>query len=781
MARGGSPVGRSEPRENARRLVTGRGRYTEDFISPGTLHAAILRSPVANGTIRTLDVEPARRVQGVVAVLTGAEVARVCRPLQVVLDHVPGHLSPPQPVLATESVRWVGEPVAIALASSRAVAEDALDAILLEIDEIAPITSIADSLGADAPSANGLPSGNLAFRMPLDNARPDAPAPGTISISQVMRFGRVTALPLEGRAVIADYSPGDGSLRIVQSHQAPHLAQAVYAELFDIPEHLVSVTAPDVGGAFGMKMHFYPDELAAIAASRLLARPVRLVVDRVEGLLSDSHAREAEIEASLVLAEGGVPALFDAKVRTGIGAYSIYVRSSIGDAVQALTLMGAPYRIGRLSGEAVMAYQNKAPTGAIRGVGQPLACAATEVMIDHAARALGEDPAAYRRRCYLRDEDFPGRTLGGYALDRISLRECHDELLRLIDYPGLRADQADARRRRIYRGIGLAAFVEQTAVGAALYGPSGLPVSAQETVSVRLEPSGDLRVEAGATEQGQGTLTGIAQIVAAAFGVEAGRVSVASGRSAGSYGGGTWASRGLAIAGEAAYAAANRLRDEVLMLAGAILQVPAASLHVADGQIRDAGGMRLTVREVARIGYFGQETLPPGIQPQLTVIRSHVPRAYPYAMANGIQASHLEIDVETGFIRLLGHWVVEDCGRIVNPQLVDEQLRGGIVNGIGNALFEECRYDETGQMVAATMADYLVPMAGDVPDIGVRHLETLQSGSELGIKGSGEAGSVGAMAAVWCAANDALAPLGAVLEDAPFTPERVIAAVAAGK
>jgi len=772
------PVGARLPRAAARRLVAGQGRYTDDETRPGLLHGAFLRSPVAHGRIVSLDVSAAAGRPGVFRVLTGAELAGVCAAVRTELAHVPAHVSPEQPLLALDRVRWPGEPVVLVLARTRAQAEDALEFIDLDIEELPAVSSLAAALAADAPLANG--TGNVALRMPLDGAWPGGAAPDGATLTQTFRFPRVTGVSLETRSIIAEYNPGDNSLRVTQPQQSPHLAQSVYARLFDIPEHSVRVVAPDVGGAFGLKMHIYPDERAIIAASKLLGRPVKYTADRQESLLADAHTREAEIDASLTLSESGAPAHLDVRVRSAIGAYSIFPRGSLGDPVQALTMAGAAYRLSRVTGEAMAVYQNKSPTGPVRGVGMPMACAVTEVMMDHAARASGEDPADYRRRHYFRDDDFPLTTPGGMQCDRLSLAACHDKILERMGYRALREEQAALRAKGIHRGIGLAAFVEQTAIGAGLYGPAGLPITAQDTATVRLEASGAIRVEVGCTDQGQGTLTGIAQIVAAAMGVRTEDVAVRDGDSAGPFGGGAWGSRGLAISGEAAHLAAQTLRAEVLRLSGLVLQAAPDSLHIADGQVRDASGARLSLAEIARIAHFRQHELPPGVQPQLTASHAFLPREMPYMMSNGIQASYLEIDTETGGISLLGHWVVEDCGRVINPLLVDEQVRGGVVHGLGNALFEECLYDEAnGQMLTGTLADYLVPMAAELPDIDVAHVETPQPGTALGAKGAGEAGTVGAIGAVWCAVNDALAPFGAVATQAPFTPARIHDALAA--
>jgi carbon-monoxide dehydrogenase large subunit len=403
----------------------------------------------------------------------------------------------------------------------------------------------------------------------------------------------------------------------------------------------------------------------------------------------------------------------------------------------------------------------------------------TEQLVDVAARGLGVDPLELRRRNYLRGDRLPGATLSGMAIEQISLDACLDRLAEAMDYEGLRAEQVRLRGAGTHRGIGVATFLEQTSPGPRLYGPAGVPATAQDSCSLRFEPSGVVRGTVGATDQGQGTLAGITQIVAAAIGLPFDQVVISAGDSAGAQGGGAWASRGLAIGGEAAFAAARELRDRLLAVAAPLLQADPGALDIRGGEIVAAGEgtPRMSVAEVTKTAYFRQDQLPPDLQPELSVTRSFVLRDRPHLMANGVQASHLEVDIETGEIRLLGHWVVEDCGRVVNPLLVDEQIRGGVVIGLGAALFEHIVYDENAQLLNATLADYLLPTAAEMPDIVVEHIETRQSGTALGVKGAGEAGTIGAAAAVWCAVNDALAHFGAHVSEQPVTPEVVLRAL----
>src|SRR5258708_3917327 len=415
-----------------------------------------------------------------------------------------------------------------------------------------------------------------------------------------------------------------------------------------------------------------------------------------------------------------------------------------------------------------------------RAVGHPVACAVTEGLVDLAARKLGQDPAELRRRNLIPDDAYPYTAPPGLVFEGLSHHRSLDKLLELMDYKTLRAEQAELRKRGIHRGIGLASFIEVTNPSAAFYGIGGARISAQDGCTIRLDPSGTVTCAIGVTEQGQGTEAIVAQIAATAVGVPMERVRVITGDTEVTpYGGGTWASRGAGIGGEATLQAGKALRQNVLAVAGVMLQADPGRLDIRDGKIVDAdtGTERMPLEELGRVCYFRPDTLPKDVQPELMVTRHYVQKDFAFVFTNGIQASHLEVDTDTGFVKLLGHWCVEDCGTVINPQLVDEQIRGGVVQGLGAALFEQCVYDDQRQIRNANMPAYLVPMAAEMPDIQVAHVITPTRSSELGAKGAGEAGTAGAPAAVMNAINDALAPLHARVAAQPFTPEIILTAL----
>jgi carbon-monoxide dehydrogenase large subunit len=426
-------------------------------------------------------------------------------------------------------------------------------------------------------------------------------------------------------------------------------------------------------------------------------------------------------------------------------------------------------------------FTNKNVMCQYRAVGHPIATAVTEGLVDQAAMKIGMDPAEVRRRNLIPDDAHPSSAPSGIKFEKLSHIAALDKLLAMMDYGALRAEQAALRAKGIYRGIGLASFIEVTNPSPAFYGVGGAKISAQDGVTIKLDAQGNIQCLTGVTEQGQGAEAVIAQVAASAFGVGMDKVRVITGDTdITPYGGGTWASRAAGVGGEAAWQAGKALRENVCKLAGSILQASPETLDIRGGVVvdKETGRERIGLDEVARIGYFRPDTLPPGFQAELMVTRHYVPRQWPFAFTNGVQASYLEIDTDTGFIKLLKHWCVEDCGTIINPQLVDEQVRGGVVQGLGGVLLEHCIYDSGGQMLNANMADYLVPMAAEMPDITCGHVVSPTADGELGAKGAGEAGTAGAPACVMNAVNDALAPLGAkMVTTMPFTPGVVLRAL----
>jgi len=779
--KGRSYIGESVVRPQTTRLLAGRGVFTDDVVLPRMLHVAFVRSPHAHARIASIDVAGARALPGVAAVVTGEDMAPVCSGWVGTLAHFAGMKSALQRPLATGKASWQGEPVASVVAESRAVAEDGISRVRVEWEPLPAVTDPESALDPSTPVIHPELGDNLAFRLDLASGDADrAFAEADTVLHETFTMGRHTGVTLEARAILADFDPSERRLTVYHSFQAPNMMQDILARHLNLPEHDVRVICKDVGGSFGIKVHIYPDEMATCALSVMLGRPVKFTADRLESFVSDIHAREHRVKAELAVMRDGTIRGMRVDDLTGIGPYSVYPRTSAVEGNQTVRLTPGVYRFRDYAATLRVVFQNKTPMCQYRAVGHPIAFAVMEAMVDRAARELALDPVEMRRKNYVTADMYPHTSPTGYFFERLSHEEALDKLLELSDYRALCAERNRLRHQGVYRGLGLCAFVELTTPGPAFYGVGGARISSQDGCTIKLEPSGKLTCMTGVTEQGQGTDTMIAQVVASTVGVPMEDVRVLTGDTMVSpYGGGTWASRGAGIGGEAALQTGKAMRANILRVAAAMVECEPEDLDIRLGKIVDVltGDVRLELAELGRVAYFRPDSLPKDFQSELTVTRHYVPRHQGFAFTNGIQLSHVEVDVETGFVRLLKHWCVEDCGRIINPRLVDEQLRGAIVQGIGAALYEHLVYDEHGQLLTGTMMDYLVPMAAEMPEIVVGHVETPTAYAEGGFKGAGEAGTAGAPGAVLNAVNDALAPLGARVTAQPITPEVVLKAL----
>jgi carbon-monoxide dehydrogenase large subunit len=775
-------IGASTPRAGAKRLLQGRGTYLDDMRLPRLAHVVFVRSPHAHAKVVSLDLQGARRQPGVIAAFDGKDIQAYCTPWVGVLGHLKGIKSAPQHAVAIDRVCWQGEAVAAIVAQTRRQAEDALDHVQAQWEVLPAVTDMHAALRGDMVIHPDL-GDNICFTRSLKTDDfDDAMARADVVVEKTFSFARHTGVTNEPRAILADYNPAEHAITVYHATQAPHMMQDIFSRHLGIPESQVRVVCKDVGGSFGIKVHVYADEMATAALSVMLKRPVKFVADRIESFLTDIHAREHEATVRLGCTKDGDILAFDLDDLTAIGPYSVYPRTSGIEGNQVVNLVGGPYKHKAYRANLNVVFTNKNVTCQYRAVGHPIAVALTEGIVDEAAKAIGMDPAAFRRRNLIADDAYPYTFASGIKFEQLSHHQCLDKLLAMMDYDTLRAEQAQLRAKGVYRGIGLAAMIEVTNPSPAFYGVGGARISAQDGATVRLDPAGMVNVLVSVTEQGQGTEGIFAQIAATAVGVAVEHVRVTTGDTGVTpYGGGTWASRGAGIGGEAVLQAGKVLRSHILDVAACVLEKDKATLDVVAGMVVDKlTGAELTpLSEIGRVAYFRPDTLPMDFQSELTVTRHYTPRAYGFTFTNGIQAALVEVDPDTGFIKLIKHWCVEDCGTVINPMLVDEQIRGGIVQGLGGALLEECQYDSNGQLLNGSMADYLVPMAVEMPDIEVGHVQTPTRTSELGAKGAGEAGTAGAPGALMNAVNDALAPLlnGELITAQPMTPQRVLTAL----
>jgi aerobic carbon-monoxide dehydrogenase large subunit len=774
-------IGVALPREGARRLTQGRGQYIDDITLPRLAHVVFWRSPVAHMRITRIERRAAQQLPGVIAVVVGAEIAAICKPWVATLAHLAGIKSAPQYPLAMDRATWQGEPVVAVVAETRARAEDALALLEIEWEDLAAVLDTETALHPNTPLIHPELGDNLCFTRGLDTGGVDeAFARADAVFEDTFIFGRHTGVTLEPRCQIADWNPGDQKLTVHHSFQAPHMMQDLYCRQFDLAESQVRVICRDVGGSFGIKVHAYPDDFATVALAILLQRPIKFVADRLESFTSDIHAREHRIQARIAASKAGDILAFEIDDLTGIGPFSMFPRTSGIEGNQVVNLTGGPYKHQHYRAKLQVVFQNKTPTCQYRGVGHPIACAVTEALVDGVAAQLAMDPIEFRLRNVIPDNAYPATGASGIKLEILSHEACLREAKRLVNYDALRAEQSALRAKGIYRGIGVATLIELTNPSAAFYGVGGARIASQDGATLRLEPSGVLTVMSSVGEQGQGAEAIFGQIAADAVGIELNKVRVITGDTDTTpYGGGTWASRGAGIGGEAVLQAGLVLRANIIAAAAAILKREAAELKLIRGVVVEAsnGTPLLDLAELGRIAYFRSDTLPKTFTPELMVTRHYAQRDYPFIFTNGVQVSYVEVDVETGFVKLLKHWAVEDCGRVINPMLVDEQMRGAIVQGIGGALFEECLYDTDGTLRNGNMADYLVPMAAEMPDIVVSHVQSPTKSSLLGAKGAGEAGTAGAPGAVMNAINDALMPFKVRVASQPITPEKILRAL----
>jgi carbon-monoxide dehydrogenase large subunit len=775
-------VGQSLRKSEDPLLLQGRGRFVDDFRLPRMVHAAFVRSPVAHARILSVDTAAAESARGVVAVLTSKDFDAVCEGWSGLLSW-PGMVAGEQHALATDLVRYVGEPVVVVVADSRAHAEDAAELVVLELEERVPVVDPVAALEPESPLVHEQVGTNLTYEGVFGGGEvDDAFADATHEVTVTMSTGRHTATAMEPRGVLAEGDVMQRSLTLRVSTQASHMLQATYARIFGLPESQVRVLADDVGGAFGMKAHVYPDEVAVCAASLVLRRPVKWVQDRAEALQADTHARDERVTARLALDADGRILGMRADVVSDGGAFSVYPRGMVTEGIQVATILPGPYVVPAYEGRVRVAMTNKSPLAVYRGVGHPVAILVMESLMDEAARRTQLLPDEIRCRNLVRSDQFPYRSITGNEYDSGSYRECLEQLVKRLDLPAWEKRKAEARSRGRLLGVGIAVFVELTAPGAQFYGARGAPITAHDQVEVRIEPDGTVTVLMGTAGQGQGLRTTAAQVVADHLGVEFDSVHVISGDTAKiPHGTGVWGSRSAVVAAGAVAKAAQNVRSRVLGIAEHMLEASVQDLVLDRGEVSVRGqpAPGLALREIAHAAHYGTHEIPPEVEVGLSAVGEY--RGPNATFNNGAHAAVVEVDPDLGLIEVLTYEVVEDCGVLINPRIVDEQIRGGIVQGLGGALFEHLRYDSEGQLLTTTLLDYHLPTCDVVPDITISHIQTPSPLTSLGTKGAGEAGAAGAPAALHNAVNDALAQVEARVWHQPITPEQVTAAVARGE
>jgi aerobic carbon-monoxide dehydrogenase large subunit len=760
------------------RFLTGRARYVDDIVRPRMLHAAFVRSTIAHAEITGVDSTAAAAHPGVRAVMDGRQMAERALPI-VCNSLVPSWQETRYPALAADRVRFVGEAVAAVVADDRYVAEDASELVLVDYAPLPAVASIAEAIADGAPRLHDGWEDNFFVKRHFVGGDPDrafAEAAGTLQLD--LRSNRHSGIPLETRGCIAEYDDAEETLTLWTATQIPHLVRTGLADVLQMPENRIRVIAPDVGGGYGIKGHLFPEEIAVCVLAMEVGRPVKWIEDRREHLLASIHAREHEHRLEVAYTEDGTVLGLRARVYVDCGAYSVYPWTSTMDTGMALGILPGPYRIRHYECEAYSVTTNKCPLGPYRGVSRPAACFSIERAMDEVARATGLDPFEVRRRNLVRPDEFPYQSVTGLVYDSGSFHEALEEVCRQADLDGMRAEQERARAEGRLLGIGFACYTEQTAHTTNEFIKRGVPIIfGYDTATVRMDPSGKVAVYVSTHSHGQGHETTYAQIVADQLGLGLGDVKVFFGDTASApYGHGTFASRSAVLAGGASHRAAGKVREMLVDFAAHELEADAADMELGDGEafVRGAPGRGVKIADLARWAYHRPERLPPGMEPVIEAVASYDADPGTGTFANAAHLTLVEVDPDTGGVDLLRYAVVEDCGRMINPLVVDGQVHGGVAQGIGGALLEELVYDENAQLTTTTFLDYRLPGATDIPRISVSHLETLSPFTIEGIKGMGEGGAIAPGPALASAVEDALRPLGQVfVNELPLTPERV--------
>ena len=731
-------------------LLQGRGRFVDDLALPRMLHLAFVRSPHAHAAIRGIDPAAARALDGVVAVFTAGELAGHVRPPAPYLEG-PGFTPTPWAPLADGTARFVGEPVAAVVAESACLAADAREATVVDYAPRPAVVTLEAALA----------DGDVIVRRAGGHGDVDAAfASAAVVVRETFTHGRMAAVPMEPRGVVADW---DGELLTVwASSQTPRVLRTALATALDLAESRVRVLVPDVGGGFGLKVQVFPEDIVVAAAARRLGRPVKWIEDRRDNLAAGSHAREQRVEAEIAAdATGRVLALRARFVSDG-GAYHSYPLTQALEPLGSAMILPGPYLIQAYGWEAIAVRTNKSPLGAYRGVGMTMGAFVMERLLDLAAERLALDPAAIRRRNLIPRDAYPFTSASGMSYDSGDYPKALEEALAAADYDSLRRAQVAARADGRLVGIGVACYTEFTGMGSAVFRGRGmLDVPGIEAATVTMDPDATVRCALSFPSQGQGHATAVAQVVADRLGVSLERVRlVPLDTQAAPVGSGTFGSRAAVALGGTVAVAADAIADKLRALAATRLEASAADIVLADGRaaVRGAADHGVAIAELARLAYSPPSGgLPPALGPGLEATIYFDPPGQTFSGA--VHVAAVEVDRETGRVRVTRYVVVEDCGPMINPLLVEGQIHGAVAQGLGEALLEELVYDDEGQLLTATLMDYALPKADVMPALEISHLETPSPRMPGGFKGMGEGGTIGAPAALANAVADAVRPV----------------------
>ena len=768
-------TGTSVTRVEDPRILTGRGRYVDDVVVPRMLHAAFVRSPFPRARIEGVDVEAASRVPGVHLVVTAADLARVAADLAPVGP--PDLLLPSFPALARDEVRLVGDPVALVLADSRAQAEDGVEAVVVDYEPLPGVGDMDDVLAGTTEPIFAELGTNVVHRSTHRYGDPDAAFAAADRVVRV-RFDqhRHANVPMECRGIVVDHDPRTGALDVHTSHQSPHALRFHLAAALDVPAHSVRVRCGDIGGSFGQKSGMSREDVAVAGAALLAGRPVKWVEDRSENLAVAGQAREERIDVEAAVAADGTILGLRLRMVLDQGAYPQLGYPATGYTSLVRALFPAAYRIDHIDVESVIVATDKATYVPYRGPWE-VETWARERLLDVVARDLGLDPVEVRRRNLLAAGDLPRPSATGVELEGFDPRRTMDDLLEVVDLPAFRAEQAAARAEGRLLGFGLANVVEPAPVPPSLVKAMGI-MAAPRTVQearARLEPDGTLTLFTSQMPHGQGHETTLAQLAADEMGVALDRVRVVHGDTLTTPFNlvGTGGSRAATLASGAVVGAARAVRERVLDVASQVMEIDPADLEVVDGAVvaRGAPEVRTTLAEIGRLAHLRPGLASADGRPGIEEAGTHLSEEGTWSVAT--HACLVEIDPDTGLVDVRRYVVVGDCGAVINPAIVDGQVRGGVAQGIGAVLLERSAYDRDGQFLSSTFMDHLLPTALDIPRIEVHHVHHEPTGG-IDYRGVGEGGAIGAPAAVTSAVEDALAHLGVRVTDQHLPPHRIL-------
>ena len=762
------------------RFIRGSGQYVGDITLPRMAELTYIRSQHAHARIKRIDTQRARKMPGVLGVWTGEDTRQSVglMPSAVRADRVPSFKQSTWHPLAVGKVRYVGETLGVIAAESRYVAEDALELVEIEYEEIDPVFDVEQALNDGGSLVHDEWGDNVLDHMAGDSGDvADAFARAAAVVRQRFWTGRHQAVPLETRGCLANFDPAMKKLQVWSSTQIPHVLRTQLGALLRVPEHKITVIAPDVGGGFGLKCLLFPEEVITAWVSMQLGRPVRWLEDRLESFTASYHAKEELVDAELAVDHDGTVLGARARVVADVGAYSPYMCPSTYEPIEVAQMIPGPYDIKNYTFTIHAVATNKPPLSPYRGVGAEIAALTIDHLIHLAAYQLGKDPAELFRKNLIKSEQFPYTSATGMCYEPGAYVECFEKAIELAHYDELRRTHEQLRARNIYRGVGISSYTEPTGFGSKFWHQIGAAISSYESAHLRMDAGAHVTAMLGTHSHGQGQETTFAQVVAEQLGVSLDDVSVVLGDTSKTpYGWGTWGSRSMVQGGGALVVACGRMKDKILRVAAHLLEVSVDDVEWKDGWVTVKGvpSKRMSVQEVAHTAvYEGAALLPDGEDAGLEVTATY---DLPGLMfPNATHLAEVEIDPETGIVRVLNYVVVKDCGRMVNPMIVEGQIHGGVAQGIGAVLFEENTYGADGQPLTTSFMDYLLPTATDVPNMIVDHIETPASVVPGGFKGIGEGGVVSAPAAVVNAVSDALhgVPIGRY----PLTPERVRALV----